>query len=121
MRKNLLLIFVFVSSIAMAQSPEKFTYQCVIRDAAENLIQNSNVGIQISIRRDSPSGPIIFQEQHNDSTNQNGLAALEIGSGTVIIGTFSSIEIGVTDPTSLKQVLTHLEEQTSQLLEFLNS
>ena len=94
MRKTLLLIFVFVSSIAMAQSPEKFTYQCVIRDAAENLIQNSNVGIQISIRRDSPSGPIIFQEQHNNSTNQNGLATLEIGSGTVIIGTFSSIDWG---------------------------
>ena len=92
MRKLLLLVALFVCDSSMAQSPEKFTYQSVIRDEAQNLILDSNVGIQIIIRKDSPSGTIIFKEQHTVTTNQNGLATLEIGSGAVITGMFSSID-----------------------------
>lgn len=94
MKNLLLLIILLVSNISFSQSPQKFTYQSVIRDAADNLLQNSSVGIRISIRQTLPSGTIVFQEQHNVQTNNNGLATLEIGTGTVLIGSFNSIDWG---------------------------
>lgn len=94
MRKLLLLALLFIGNLSIAQSPQKFTYQSVIRDAAENLIQNSNIGIQISIRQGNPMGAVIYQEQHTVTTNQNGLATLEIGTGNIVTGTFTSIDWG---------------------------
>lgn len=94
MRKLLLLAILFLGNLSIAQSPQKFTYQSVIRDAADNLIQNSNVGIQISIRQNNPTGTIVYQEQHSVTTNLNGLATMEIGTGTILNGAFSSIDWG---------------------------
>ena len=91
MRILLLSALLLVAHVSAAQSPQKFTYQSVIRDASENLVQNSNVGIQITIRQNSSSGTIVYQEQHAATTNQNGLATLEIGTGTVLNG--SSIHV----------------------------
>ncbi|MEC8604265.1 MAG: hypothetical protein VXY47_07960 [Bacteroidota bacterium] len=87
-------IALIVTSFACAQTPEKMSYQSVIRDASESLIQNSNIGTQISIRQGSVSGTIVFQEQHTTSTNQNGLISIEIGDGTSTIGSFSAIDWG---------------------------
>ena len=87
-------IALIVTSFACAQSPEKMSYQSVIRDASESLIQNSNIGTQITIRQGSLSGTIVFQEQHTTSTNQNGLISIEIGDGTSTIGSFSAIDWG---------------------------
>ena len=87
-------IALIVTSFACAQSPEKMSYQSVIRDASESLIQNSNIGTQISIRQGSLSGTIVFQEQHTTSTNQNGLISIEIGDGTSTIGSLSAIDWG---------------------------
>ena len=71
-------IALIVTSFACAQTPEKMSYQSVIRDASESLIQNSNIGTQITIRQGSLSGTIVFQEQHT-LNKSNGLISIEIG------------------------------------------
>ncbi len=74
-----------------AQSPQKMSYQAIIRNASNNLITNSTVGMQISILQGSATGTIVYSETQTPTTNINGLATLEIGTGNVVSGTFANI------------------------------
>jgi uncharacterized protein (TIGR02145 family) len=84
---------IYLASIVWAQSPEKMSYQGIIRNSNGNLISNQGVGIKISILQDSSTGRIVYQEIYNPNpqTNDNGLVTLEIGTGIPIIGEFSTI------------------------------
>ena len=73
---------VILSSQTSAQSPEKMSYQAVIRDADNNFIINQQLGMQISILQGSASGAIVYTETQTPSTNAHGLVSLEIGTGT---------------------------------------
>lgn len=89
--------FVFLLSVfcnlqyGFGQSPQKMSYQTVIRNTSNDLIEKSNVGIKISIVQTSPSGPVVFSEEHTATTNLNGLATIEIGGGRVLKGNFETI------------------------------
>ena len=89
-----LLTFLFFIQSTNAQAPEKMSYQAVVRDASNNLIANSVIGIQILILRGAPNGTIMFAERQTPMTNANGLASIEIGSGVPITGNLSSIDWG---------------------------
>jgi hypothetical protein len=75
-----------------AQSPEKMSYQAVIRDASNALVVGTPVGMQISILQGSSSGTSVYTETQTPSTNANGLVSIEIGGGSVVSGTFSTID-----------------------------
>lgn len=83
---------VLVPRQASAQSPEKMSYQAVIRDTDDNLISETQVGMQISILQGSASGTTVYTETQTPTTNMNGLVSLEIGAGTVQSGEFSTID-----------------------------
>lgn len=86
-------VILLVSGV-FAQTPQKMSYQCVIRNASGVLMANQSVGIRISILRGSPSGTLVYQETYspNAQTNANGLVTIEIGGGVPISGTFSAID-----------------------------
>ncbi|MEO5906359.1 MAG: hypothetical protein ABIQ11_06515, partial [Saprospiraceae bacterium] len=86
-------LFFFSSSVISAQ-PEKMSYQFVIRDAANELMKNRNVGVKISIIQGSTAGLLVYAETHATTTNANGLATLVIGTGTVVVGAFEGISWG---------------------------
>jgi hypothetical protein len=67
------------------------SYQAVIRNALNALVTNQAVGMQISILQDSVSGTAVYVETQTPNTNANGLVSIEIGSGTIVSGTFSAI------------------------------
>ena len=95
MKKIYLIIAAIMLSITalMAQSPEKFSYQAVVRDAAGHLISNSTVNVRISILQSNPLGDnVVYLESHTVTTNLNGLLTLEIGGGNTIEGSFSDID-----------------------------
>ena len=75
-----------------AQSPEKMSYQAVVRDGSNNLVASSAVGMQISILQGSPTGTAVYVETQTPTSNANGLVSIEIGGGTVVSGTFSTID-----------------------------
>ena len=75
-----------------AQSPEKMSYQAVIRDASNALVINQAVGMQISILQSEPTGTPIYIEEQVPTTNMNGLVSLEIGTGYVLLGEFTTID-----------------------------
>ena len=91
--KKIYILLIFITILPFfikAQTPQKMSYQSIIRDSNGNLIKNANVGIQVSIQT-TLSGNSVYCETHNATTNENGLLALEIGNGISCLGTFSGI------------------------------
>ena len=76
------LILLFLSLSIYAQSPEKMSYQAVVRDANNTLVANQTVGMRISILQSTITGPVVYTEIHSVDTNINGLVSLEIGNGS---------------------------------------
>ena len=91
MKKVILIILTFTISTVFAQIPEKMSYQAVVRNNSNNLVNNTAVGMQISILQGSTSGTAVFVERQFPTTNANGLVTIEIGNGTVISGDFTTI------------------------------
>jgi len=86
------MVAVFLTATLWAQSPEKMSYQAVIRNSSEALVTNTTVGMQISILQGSASGTAVYVETQSPTTNANGLVSIEIGGGTVVSGNFSTID-----------------------------
>ncbi len=87
-----LVCFVLIAMSLLAQAPQAFKYQAVARTSSGNLIQNQLVAFRITLLQGGPSGTLVYQERHTTNTNNYGLANLEIGNGTVLAGSFSSID-----------------------------
>ena len=77
---------------AMAQAPERFSYQAVVRNASNQLVTNANVGVRVSILQGSATGNAVYAETHTVNTNANGLLTLEIGGGNSQQGAFADID-----------------------------
>ena len=92
MKKALLVSVILLTTFAAwAQVPQQISYQSVIRDGNNKVIASSTVGIKISLLQGSSTGPAVYVETHRKSTNANGLVSLEIGTGTVLSGSFAGI------------------------------
>ena len=91
--------FTFLAALLIAvsifgQSPEKISYQAVVRDATNATVANQVVGMQISILQDGTlenPGSAVYVETQTPTTNANGLLSIYIGAGTAVTGTFSGI------------------------------
>jgi hypothetical protein len=92
--KRIITIFaaILMTACVFAQSPNKMSYQAVIRNTSNALVTNSAVGMRISILQTTPSGTAVYVETQTPTTNANGLASIEIGGGTVVSGNFSTID-----------------------------
>jgi len=78
--------------IAQAQAPEKMSYQAVMRNGSGQLLINQSIAVKVSILQGSPAGTLVYSERLTGNTNPNGLISMEIGTGTVLSGTFSTID-----------------------------
>ncbi|MFC4165531.1 beta strand repeat-containing protein [Epilithonimonas zeae] len=107
--KKIVLIAAFALGTYMvsAQAPEKMSYQAIIRNNTGQLLTNQNVAVRVSVLQGSAAGTSVYSERITGTTNVNGLVSMEIGSGTVLSGTFNTINWGgnsyylktETDPT----------------------
>jgi uncharacterized protein (TIGR02145 family) len=77
-----------------AQAPERFSYQAVIRNTSGDVIADQSVGIRITLLQGSAGGSVAYQETFSSTSNSFGLVNLNVGSGTVTSGAFSSIDWG---------------------------
>jgi len=81
----------FLPQQAIAQAPQKMSYQGVIRSSSNTLVANESVGMRIQILQGSVFGAAVYVETQTTTTNDNGLVSLEIGTGTVVTGDFAAI------------------------------
>jgi hypothetical protein len=93
MKNFYLLSILFLCTLSMfAQTPQKMNYQTVVRNSSDMILANQSVGIQISILQGSALGTAVYIETQTPTTNANGLASIEIGTGSVVSGVFSIID-----------------------------
>jgi len=88
---TLLFLFVTVTLKVFAQSPEKMSYQAIVRAQDNSLVVNSKISLKVIVHQSTATGTIVYQETHSPTTNSNGLVSLEIGTGTIVTGEFSKI------------------------------
>jgi hypothetical protein len=92
MKKILLTVGMLLGfHLVSAQAPEKMSYQAVMRNTSGQLLANQNIGVKVSVLQGSPAGTVVYSERLTGTTNVNGLISLEIGTGTVLSGTYSTI------------------------------
>lgn len=89
---SVVFILLFLSMQLFSQSPGKMSYQAVIRNSNDQLLKNQEVGMQISILQGSVDGTVVYSETQFPTSNLNGLVCLVIGEGTIVSGSFSSID-----------------------------
>ncbi|WP_213277644.1 beta strand repeat-containing protein [Chryseobacterium indologenes] len=93
MKKILLLFWILTGFfMGLSQAPEKMSYQAVMRNGSGQLLVNQGIAVKVSILQGSPAGAAVYSERLTGNTNANGLISLEIGTGTVLTGTFSTID-----------------------------
>ena len=81
MKRIFTIITVVILTVSvLAQSPQKMSYQAVIRNNSGEVVANTQVGVEINIRQGSASGTIVYTETQTPTTNSNGLISIEIGS-----------------------------------------
>ncbi|MDF1576506.1 MAG: hypothetical protein P1P86_15065 [Bacteroidales bacterium] len=80
-----------VLSGIFAQSPDKMSYQAIIRNNSNNLVTSVPVGMKISILQGSADGTVVYAETQSPESNANGLVSIEIGTGTTT-DDFSAID-----------------------------
>jgi len=75
----LLFVLVLQSSLVIAQTPNQFKYQAVLRNADGTIMTEENVTVIVSILK-SDLTTRVYNETHITSTNTLGLINLNIGS-----------------------------------------
>ncbi|MDE0772098.1 MAG: hypothetical protein OSB25_07825, partial [Salibacteraceae bacterium] len=96
--KNLItLLFLVTSASLLAQSPQKFNYQAVVRNADGTVIQNQSVNFRMTIFEGTSVSLVKYQETQTGITNKYGLISLSIGNGVILAGSMTSINWGGND------------------------
>lgn len=100
-------------SILMAQNGPKFPYQAVVRDmTAKNLYSNQQVKINVVILQNNDT---VFQENHDATTNLNGMVSILVGGGTNVSGDLTNImwdnnvSIAATFKDTANQTISYVE------------
>lgn len=122
MRKLItLLAAVLLSATVWAQSPQKMSYQAVIRNTGGTLV-TTQIGMRISILKGSPTGTPVYVETQTPTPNVNGLVTIEIGGGTIVSGTIPAIDWAAgpyyikSETATAAPLTTYTVTGTSQLL-----
>jgi len=89
-----LLMLMLLASVSQAQTPNKFNYQAIIKDANGQVLSNHALGLQFSILSGSETGTVVYSERHQVTTQSNGLVTLAIGGGTLVSGSMANIDWG---------------------------
>ena len=76
----------------MAQPPQSFMYQSVIRNSSGNVLANQRINAKVSILKTSASGTAVYEETHTATTDAAGVLTLAVGNGTVVSGIFVNID-----------------------------
>ena len=91
MRKLLTLFFFLIVFVeAMAQVPQKISYQAVVRNSSNALIVNQTIGLRVSIIQGSILGTAVYVERQSPTTNASGVISIQIGANPLGLS-FSSI------------------------------
>ncbi|MCK5536011.1 MAG: hypothetical protein KAI79_04245, partial [Bacteroidales bacterium] len=113
MKKSALIIIAIFFAITgvLAQTPNEFKYQAVLRNADGTIIAGESVTVNISILQGNTIGISVFNETHIVSTTAQGLINLNIGS----VSDLSVVDFSA-DTYFIEITVNNIVMGTSQLL-----
>jgi hypothetical protein len=90
-KHTLFLVLQFWSICLLGQVPLGISFQGVVRNSTNEIIDNEAIKIRFTITKGTSTGPEVFKEIHATTTNNNGLFSLVIGNGTIENGALNTI------------------------------
>lgn len=91
MKKLILMGFLCSVLLGWTQAPEKINFQTVLHETEGTIMANQPVKMIINIISESANGDIVYREEHTVQSNAFGLINLQIGTGTVLYGSWQNI------------------------------
>ncbi|NQZ76799.1 MAG: T9SS type A sorting domain-containing protein [Ekhidna sp.] len=76
----LAVLSLLLSGAIFGQTPQKLSYQAVLRGADNTPLVNQEVGMRISLLTGSATGATVYSETISPSTDASGLVSVEIGA-----------------------------------------
>jgi len=70
-------------------SQQGINYKAIIKDGSGSIVTNTSIQVDFVI---SDGGGQVYAETHAPTTDANGIVILNIGEGTPLLGTFSTID-----------------------------
>jgi len=96
MQKQILFIGIFLqlfmSTLLLAQVPQRFNYQGIARDAAGNPLTHQTMTIKLAILPTADATTAEYEESQTIKTNEFGLYTLQIGNGTPLFGNMKTVK-----------------------------
>lgn len=93
MRKNTLTIFITLLITTLSFAQQGINYKAILKDTNGNVLANTFMNVQFTIHQATAAGTIVYQEDHNYTTDTNGLLILTIGTdSSPSVGTFATID-----------------------------
>ena len=92
MKKTLLALLFFITTALMAQPPQSFMYQSILRNRNGNTLGYQRITAKVSILKSSTTGTAVFEETHSSTSDAFGVITLPIGEGTAVSGNFANID-----------------------------
>jgi len=86
------ILFGVISFSGLAQTPQAFQYQAVIRSDDGNPLINEVLSLKISILSDTIQNIVQYSEIQTTATNNYGMVSLQIGKGNVLYGNFQEVQ-----------------------------
>ncbi len=87
-----LLTIILLSQSGISQTSKSFKYQAIMRNTDGEVMVQQVASVKIGILLNNETGDLIYEEEHEVTTNNFGLFTLNISNGSVNIGTFSEID-----------------------------
>ena len=93
--KTILQIMIFLL-LGTTFAQQGINYKALIKDGSGNVVANDLIQVQFTILQGTAQTSV-YEETHSPTTDANGIVILNIGEGTPISGTFSTIDWAADD------------------------
>ena len=92
MKNHILSVLVILSALSLhSYGQSGFSYQAVLRDNAGAVVGNQDIDVHFSIYQGTDE-VLVYEEEHNTTTNEAGQFSLVIGTGKALSGDFQAID-----------------------------
>ena len=106
MKKLTFALFMSLSLWITAQPSQSFNYQAALRNSNGLPMENQSVLIRISLI-DESGASVYYVENHQATTNEQGIVNLRIGNGQALNGVFADI------PWATAQIFLKIEMEST--------
>lgn len=89
---TIILVVVLATTGLIAQAPTSMSHEFMVNNSTGTPVASRTIAVRASILQGSSSGTAVYVETHTPTTNANALARINVGDGTVVSGTYGTID-----------------------------